>query len=225
MKVCLFDIDGTLINTGKAGKDAMVAAFLQAAELTQIEHDLHLSGKTDRGIFGELFEQHGKSVSEENWQHFIDLYLAGLEKNLPLRQGTVLPGVTPLLAQLSERDDVLLGLLTGNVARGAELKLTHYGINHYFSFGGFGDVHAHRNNVAQAALEAALTHHGQAISPRDVYVIGDTPNDIICAQAIGAQSIAVATGVFSVEQLRQHSPDLLVSDLADLKSISSFILN
>ena len=90
MKVCLFDIDGTLINSGKAGKDAMVTAFLEAAQLTQIDHALHLSGKTDRGIFHELFEAHGKSLTDDNWRNFIELYLKRLEKNLPERQGLVL---------------------------------------------------------------------------------------------------------------------------------------
>ncbi|PQO27685.1 HAD family hydrolase [Blastopirellula marina] len=223
MKVCLFDIDGTLINTGKAGKDAMVAAFLEAAEVTQLDHALHLSGKTDRGIFGELFDLHGKALTEENWQHFIELYLARLEKNLPQRQGLVLEGVVALLAKLSQRDDVLLGLLTGNVERGANLKLIHYGIDHFFSFGGFGDLHPNRNDVARAALEAAEAYYGHPISPRDVYVIGDTPNDILCAQAIGAQSVAVATGVFSISELSEYSPNLLIENLADLDGISSFI--
>lgn len=223
MKVCLFDIDGTLINSGKAGKDAMVTAFLEAAQLTQIDHALHLSGKTDRGIFHELFEAHDKSLTDDNWRNFIELYLKRLEKNLPERQGLVLEGVVALLAKLSKRDDVLLGLLTGNVERGAQLKLMHYGIDHYFAFGGFGDDHPHRNDVARAALEAAEAFHGARLSLEDVYVIGDTPNDVVCAKSIGAQSIAVATGVFSLDELKATHPDLLLYDLKDTEQIIDYI--
>lgn len=225
MKVCLFDIDGTLVNTGRAGKDAMVDAFLEVAQQSEFHHALHLSGKTDRGIFGELFELPGHSLTEADWERFIDLYLTRLERNLPEREGLVLEGVVALLAKLSQRDDVLLGLLTGNVERGAHMKLTHYGIDHYFAFGGFGDLHPNRNDVARAALSAAELHHGGTLSPRDVYVIGDTPNDIACAKAIGAQSVAVATGVFSLAELKANSPDLLLTGLNDHEVITSFIFS
>lgn len=223
MKVCLFDIDGTLINSGRAGKDAMVDAFLEVAQQSEFQHALHLSGKTDRGIFGELFELPGHSLTEADWHRFIQLYLTRLEKNLPQRQGLVLEGVLALLAKLSQRDDVLLGLLTGNVERGAQLKLTHYGIDHYFAFGGFGDLHPSRNDVARAALKSAEQYYGGPIAPHDVYVIGDTPNDIACAKSIGAQSVAVATGLFSLSELKAHSPDLLLKDLAHYEAITSYI--
>lgn len=223
MKVCLFDIDGTLVSTGMAGKDAMIEAFLKVAELTELEHIFQVSGKTDRGIFAELYELHGKSLNEEAWHKFLDLYLRGLATNLPQRQGLVLEGVTALLAKLSQRDDVLLGLLTGNVEKGAALKLGHYGIHDYFAFGGFGDHHPNRDDVARAALEAAEAFHGQAIPPEDIYVIGDTPNDVKCARAIGAKAVAVATGVFTIEQLEATQPDLLLSNLSDTDAITRFV--
>lgn len=223
MKVCLFDIDGTLVTTGKAGKDAMIDAFLNVAQLARWEHVLEVSGKTDRGIFAELYQLHGKTVNEEDWRQFIDQYLAGLATNLPNRQGRVLEGVAALLAKLAQRDDVLLGLLTGNVERGAALKLGHYGIDHYFAFGGFGDQHPNRDDVARAALKAAEAFHGSPIPPEDVYVIGDTPNDVKCARAIGAQAVAVATGVFSLEELSEAQPDLILPNLEDISTIEAWI--
>lgn len=223
MKVLLFDIDGTLVNTHRAGKDAMIDAFLEVAELAELAHVLQVSGKTDRGIFAELYELHGKSLDEADWQRFLDLYLTGLAANLPQRQGLILEGVSVLLAKLSQRDDVLLGLLTGNVEAGAKLKLSHYGIHEYFAFGGFGDHHPDRNDVARAALEAAESHVGQKISPENVYVIGDTPNDVRCARAIGAKAVAVATGVYSEQQLQAVEPDLLLTNLSDFEAIHEFI--
>ncbi|MEW4453996.1 HAD family hydrolase [Bremerella sp. JC817] len=223
MKVCLFDIDGTLVTTGMAGKDALIDAFLHVAELTQMENVLTVSGKTDRGIFAELFQLHAKTMTEEAWRTFIERYLNGLEANLPKREGMVLEGVTALLARLSQRDDVLLGLLTGNVERGAALKLTHYGIHEYFAFGGFGDHHPDRDDVARAALAAAEQYHGSPFAPSDVFVIGDTPNDVKCARAIGAQAVAVATGVFSIAQLEAANPDLLLANLGDLDAVEAFM--
>ena len=223
MKVCLFDIDGTLVTTGKAGKDAMIDAFLSVAKLARWEHVLEVSGKTDRGIFAELYQLHGKTVSEEDWQTFINQYLAGLAANLPNRQGRVLEGVAALLARLAQRDDVLLGLLTGNVAKGAALKLGHYGIDHYFAFGGFGDHHPNRDDVARAALAAAQSYHGAPIPSGDIYVIGDTPNDVKCARAIGAQAVAVAAGVFSVEELSAACPDLILPNLEDISTLEAWI--
>jgi len=225
MKVCLFDIDGTLVNTHRAGKDAMIQAFLEVAELTELEHVLQVSGKTDRGIFAELFELHGKVTGDEAWSKFLELYLTGLSRNLPERQGIILEGVTALLAKLSQRDDVLLGLLTGNVRRGADIKLEHYGIRQYFHFGGFGDDHPDRNDVARMALEEAKQKYDGDLSPDDVYVIGDTPNDIRCARAIGAKAVAVATGVYPEEQLREAKPDLLLPDLTNMHGVMHFIFD
>lgn len=223
MKVCLFDIDGTLINTGKAGKDAMIDAFLQVAELTQLEHVIQVSGKTDRGIFGELYELHQLEAGHDAWRCFVDLYLAGLARNLPEREGLILEGVSALLARLSQRDDVLLGLLTGNVKLGADLKLNHFQIRDYFAFGGFGDHHPDRGDVARAALRAAEQHVGHSISPDQVFVIGDTPNDVRCARAIGVKAVAVATGIYSREQLQASNPDLLLENLADIDAVMRFI--
>jgi phosphoglycolate phosphatase-like HAD superfamily hydrolase len=172
---------------------------------------VELSGRTDRGIAAELFERHAIENCEHNWQRFRDAYLRQLAVELPQRQGSVLPGVASLLATLAVTPDVALGLLTGNVRQGAALKLEHYRLHGFFSFGGFGDEHAHRDLVAAAALQSARRHLN---SPhRDVWVIGDTPLDVRCARAIGARSLAVATGSHPADELRACEPDLLVPTL------------
>jgi phosphoglycolate phosphatase-like HAD superfamily hydrolase len=215
MKILLFDIDGTLVNTDRSGKDAMIEAFLQVAKLDQLAAQIHVSGRTDRGIVHELFELHDREFTEPHWNHFCELYLAGLARNLPIRKGRILAGIEPLLAEVANRDDITLGLLTGNVQRGARIKLNHYQIDHYFPFGGFGDHHCERDDVARVARQAAVDHLQQEIPPSDIIGIGDTPNDILCARAIGAQAVAVATGVYNLDQLADHHADLLVEDLSD----------
>jgi len=225
MKTCLFDIDGTLIVTDRAGKDAMADAFLSVAGFSEMEVSFTVSGKTDRGIFEELYQLHNKQWNQGDWDRFVDLYIAGLERNLPLRDGRVLPGVLTILATLTDNPDVQMGLLTGNVREGAMIKLTHYELLQHFHFGGYGDDHAQRNDVAKMAFDAANHYASEPIDPADVVVIGDTPNDVVCAHSIGAKAIAVATGIYSVEQLAAASPELVVSDLSDTDPILQFILN
>ncbi|PHR93949.1 MAG: hypothetical protein COA78_32345 [Blastopirellula sp.] len=215
MKIILFDIDGTLVNTDASGKDAMVASFLAVAGLEAITQPIEVSGKTDRGIAHELFSVHGQTMTDAKWDAFLAGYLAGLKANLPQRNGRVLAGISELLSILDEREDVTLGLLTGNVVQGANLKLTHFEIMHYFPFGGFGDEHPNRDDVARMAHQKAEQHLGTFIAGNQVYVIGDTANDVTCARAIGASAIAVATGKYSSETLAESNPDLLVEDLSD----------
>lgn len=224
MKICLFDIDGTLVLTDGAGKDAMIDSFQSTAGIDVQTTAVRVSGKTDRGIAKELFDAHNLELTEEAWQKFLASYMAGLARNLPLRKGRVLPGIEPLLSALAEREDVALGLLTGNVAQGAYLKLTHYDLMHHFAFGGYGDLHPDRNDVAQAAKEACEAHLGRAVAGDQIWVIGDTANDIRCARHIGANAVAVATGVFMREELAMSDPDLLFDDLEDFGPLLEAIL-
>jgi phosphoglycolate phosphatase-like HAD superfamily hydrolase len=116
---------------------------------------------------------------------------------------------------LKGRDDVVLGLLTGNVRAGARVKLSHFRLYDYFPFGGFGDDHFDRDDVAREALAEVQRRFDGAIRPERIWVIGDTPLDVRCARAIGARAVAVATGWHTAEELDQHRPDLLLADLAD----------
>jgi phosphoglycolate phosphatase-like HAD superfamily hydrolase len=214
MHVCLFDIDGTLINTGGAGSAAIAQAFGQMADVDGLD-GVHTVGRTDRGIAADLFSVHGVEPSADNWQRFRAAYLEHLRANLEQREGRVLAGVVELLEHLACRDDVAVGLLTGNVAEGARIKLEYYNLMQHFAFGGFGDEHPDRDDVAREALRVAQTHLNRPISGENVCVIGDTPHDIRCARAIGAKALAVSSGFCSAQELNTAEPDLLVESLAD----------
>ena len=143
---------------------------------------------------------------------FYQVYLGRLQPNLEAFSGKVLPGVDALLHRLSQ-SDAALGLLTGNIAEGAWEKLSYYGLRDYFPYGAFGDDHHDRNRLGPVALERARQHHGRFFHADHTVVIGDTPKDIACGKAMGAITLAVATGGFSVDELAAYHPDYVVADL------------
>jgi len=214
MHICLFDIDGTLLSSGGAGKAAMETALRTGFGVPGGSDGIPFSGRTDRAIMRDLFQRHGVAESAENCQHFLAAYLAALPQFLIGHPGKVYVGVAELLTELYRRDDVWLGLLTGNIREGARLKLGHYELWHFFRSGGYGDDHFHRDDVARAAL--AEVHQQLArVDPERVWVIGDTPLDVRCARAIGARAAAVATGWHSADELAAAEPDVLLTDLSD----------
>jgi len=215
MRILLFDIDGTLVNTAGAGQLAMAAALAAAFGAAPHAAGVVFSGRTDRAIARDLFRLHGVDDTRANWECFQEAYLEQLSAYLPRRKGRVLPGVRELLDVLSLDRDASLGLLTGNVPGGAEQKLRHYGLNHHFARGGFGDVHMERDQVAHEALQATRRHVGAEVAVEQIWVIGDTPRDVQCARAIGARVLAVATGIHEVDELRATQPDELLNDLSD----------
>lgn len=214
MHIFLFDIDGTLLSSGGAGKAAVEAALADTFRVT-LSAEVTYSGRTDRAICRDLLRLHGIDETPENWQRLRNAYLERLPAALTNHRGGVLPGITELLQDLRARTNTALGLLTGNVHAGARLKLGHYGLFEHFAFGGFGDHHYERDEVAHAALGAARAHLQQEVTLDRVWVIGDTPLDVRCARAIGAKVLAVATGWHSLEELAREEPDLLVPNLAD----------
>jgi phosphoglycolate phosphatase-like HAD superfamily hydrolase len=215
MHVCLFDIDGTLISSGGAGKAALEKALFEAFGQLPTDAELELSGRTDRAICRDLFQQHAIKDSAENWHRLIEAYLRCLPECIDRKGGRVLPGVLELLQTLKEHPAVHLGLLTGNVRAGAKVKLGHFGLYEHFAYGGFGDNHFDRDDVAREALAAVRLHHGSAARVDRIWVIGDTPLDVRCARAIGARAVAVATGWHSLEELAACEPDLLFADLSN----------
>jgi phosphoglycolate phosphatase-like HAD superfamily hydrolase len=223
LHVCLFDIDGTLIASGGAGKAALEAALAAEYGIPCISDRLTLSGRTDTAILADIFALHELEHSGEAARRLLDTYLSHLPTHLAKCQGLVLPGILELLLQLHERDDVLLGLLTGNIRAGAQIKLSHHGLWDFFAFGGFGDLHLDRDDVAREALEEATRRLTGGVIPGRVWVVGDTPLDIRCARAIGAKAIAVATGWHGVAELNEHKPDLLLEDLGDASPLLRLI--
>lgn len=217
--VCLFDIDGTLLRSGGAGQRAMERALEAAFGLTDLSHDIPAAGRTDRAITADLFAFHQLPESPETRERFLEAYLQQLPLALAESPGRVLPGVVGLLDRLVARGDVALGLLTGNFRRGADLKLQHYRLDHHFRFGGFGDDHFDRDDVARVALREACRHLDREVSPEHICVIGDTPSDVKCARAIGARAVAVATGMYSADELRGTEPDQLFIDFSDPREL------
>jgi phosphoglycolate phosphatase len=215
MHVCLFDIDGTLLRSGGAGKVAMEEALASAFGAPADSDGVPFSGRTDRAIARDLFARHGIPATAENWQRFLEGYLRHLPACLDKHQGRVLPGIAALLEVLAGRDDLAVGLLTGNVRDGARIKLSHYCLYHHFCFGGFGDHYFERDEVAHEALAAVRSHCQDPVDPSQVWVIGDTPLDVRCARAIGARAVAVATGWHTPDELAAAQPDLLLTDLSD----------
>ena len=223
MNVLLFDIDGTLIHTHGAGKDAMLAAVRNEFAPDRMQEDVDLLGRSDRGIMRDVFAAHGIENTESNWQRFVAAYVPGLKANLPQRNGVILPGVVSLLEQLRQQENVALGLLTGNIEQGARAKLEHFELLNYFQFGAFGDRHFDRRGIAREAMDNARLCLDMSIDPERVWVLGDTLNDIDCARAIGANAVAVATGMHTASQLAQAEPDVVLDDLSDPGRITDLL--
>jgi phosphoglycolate phosphatase len=215
MPTLLFDIDGTLIRTGGAGKAAMEAALRSAFDVAEIRDVVPFGGRTDPDIGRDLLRVHDLDPSPENYVRLREAYLRHLEPCLHANGGHVLPGVTELLSRLRTAGR-RMGLLTGNVRAGARVKLAHFGLWDHFAFGGFGDDLHDRDEVARAALAAARAIHGEPAT-RDVWVIGDTPLDVKCARAIGARVVAVTTGWNSKADLA--GADIVLDDLADDRNL------
>jgi len=213
--VILFDIDGTLLASGGAGKVALEEALLAEFGLNGIQHHVPYAGRTDVAIGRDLLKAHGIDPTEARLKQLQESYLQRLPEALNRLKGKILPGVVSLLDALrAVEQPVLIGLLTGNIRRGASVKLGHFGIDHYFRFGGFGDGLLERDEVARAAWsEARLHHHPNELAIERTWVIGDTPLDISCARHIGAKVLAVSTGHHSKEELAVGKPDLLLSSL------------
>jgi phosphoglycolate phosphatase-like HAD superfamily hydrolase len=215
----LFDIDGTLLTSGGAGEKALQMAVTDRFGVADNLKDIEIAGRTDSGIARQIFRKYGVEETDENIRAFLDTYLGHLAELLPRTQGRLLPGVVPLLEALKQRPDVALGLLTGNLARGAELKLTQYGVWHFFEFGAYADDHHDRNELGRFACTRLKEKHGVTIACERIFVLGDTPHDIACARAIGAKAIAVATGGATREQLAGATPDFLFDDFSDLPAV------
>jgi len=214
MWTLLFDIDGTLIRTQGVGMGALGQAIVEHYGCEDIP-EVRLHGCTDRGIITELFTKLGIDL-EADHTGFLQTYFERLKQTLKSKGGEILPGVVELLDQLNSHPNVALGLLTGNAERAAEIKLDHFGLREYFLFGGYGDEHSDRNDVAAQAAKAAAAFLGDRFDASKVWVIGDTSNDIRCGRSIGAKVLAVETGGDSGEVLASKHPDLQFSDLSSV---------
>lgn len=214
-KILIFwDIDGTLLNTARAGVYALEDAYFA---LTGEKIDLQAiptAGLTDAEIVRAIFTLEGRTVDSALIEKFLRLYESRLPECLPRRQGEVLPGVEDILKEIDGRSDVVSMLLTGNTSAGAQAKLRHYGLDRYFRWGSFCDGATDRVSIARKALEMSREIVGE-IPLDNICVVGDTPHDIRCAKAIGAKAVAVATGSHGLEDLERHEPWWALERLPD----------
>ncbi len=214
IRLVLFDIDGTLIRTGGAGQRAFDRACESAFNIPNGATALNFAGRTDSSIVRDIFGQHDITPSAENFQHFYDSYVFWLDHLIGQHAGCVLPGAVELIQSLgAHTQPPVVGLLTGNIRLGAQIKLTHYPLWDSFRTGAFGDDHEDRNQLAVVALERSSQLLGCRLRGEEVLVVGDTPNDVACGRAIDAKVLAVATGGSSYAELESHRPDWLVASL------------
>jgi phosphoglycolate phosphatase len=204
MIILFWDIDGTLLTTGKAGVPAWEAAVREVTGKDFQLSSIRVPGLTDFQIAARTFELLGVDPEDGALARMVGRYEDLLPSHLPLKQGRVLPNVREILEALRDRSDVRSYLLTGNTRRGARAKLTHYDLFMYFPDGAFAEDQGARSSIATRALDLARRHG--PVNEEQLFVIGDTPHDIDCAAAIDARTIAVATGGYSVEELSVHRP-------------------
>jgi phosphoglycolate phosphatase-like HAD superfamily hydrolase len=211
--VLFWDIDGTLLTTGRAGIFALEQA---ARDVCGVEADLQsmpTSGLTDSQIAARVIERCGQAASPERLGAFLRAYERHLPERLGWRQGRVLPGVEEILEDVAGRPGVVSLLLTGNTRAGAAAKLAHYGLDGHLFDGGFCDDTDDRDAIARRAWKLAAEREGGEMVPERTYVVGDTPHDVACARAIGARAVAVASGGYGADDLREAGPWLLLDDL------------
>jgi phosphoglycolate phosphatase len=217
----LFDIDGTLVDTGGKGMTALRRTAIEV--FGGDGPPLDLAGSTDLGILENLYVHFGVDPSDERTHEFFEAYHRHLEASLEAdpTQGRVLDGVIDLLGQLAAMEHAHIALLTGNTAIGAQIKLRHYGLDHHFRFGSYGSDRADRNLLGRIALERALAFTGRTYRPEQTLIIGDTPKDIACAHAFGARCLAVATGRFTATELAEAGADWVIGSFRELPLLSS----
>ncbi|CAN5376693.1 HAD hydrolase-like protein [soil metagenome] len=227
MKLVLFDIDGTLLSSGGVGRRAMRRALIDVFG-SWGDPAYRYDGKTDRQIVRDLMRAvgHGDPYIDERMDDLFENYLRELAVEIERGETPplVLPGIPQLLDDLERRDDVLLGLLTGNIAPGAAVKLRAAGLAvERFRVNAYGSDHESRPELPSFAQRRAREVLGRDVDPAAMVVIGDTPADVHCGQAAGARTVAVATGHYSSEELRMHGPTAVFETLSDTAAVMAVI--
>jgi phosphoglycolate phosphatase-like HAD superfamily hydrolase len=223
----LFDIDGTLLLTGRAGLRAMASTLEALFGVANAFDGVSMGGRTDSSLVSEALVRSGIDDTPENHERFREAYLPRLAAEI-LAPGAgmkgVMPGVGRLLDLAGAHSGLHLALLTGNYRAAATIKLRHFGLSGYFSWGAFSDDAADRNALVPIARARALEQRVPAEACARVVVVGDTPHDVACAAVAGARSIAVATGGHSREELARAGADVVLDDLSDTERVLGLLL-
>ncbi|MEO5988979.1 MAG: HAD hydrolase-like protein [Candidatus Eisenbacteria bacterium] len=211
--VWLFDIDGTLLLTQGAGRDALVLALRDSFGVEDDLEGIRFSGRTDPLIVGDILARHGLAFEGDGQALFWDRVVAHMHLLMHPPRGGLLPGVPEMLTGVEAEPGWVPALLTGNVTRMAAIKLGAFGVRERFVFGTYGEEGVDRDALARLAVQRAAARHG--VGPEHCVVVGDTEHDVQCARAAGAHAVAVATGSRTLAQLEACSPDLALADLTE----------
>jgi len=225
MRLVLFDIDGTLVDSGRQAKPLFAEAMLEVFGTTGAIDAYDFSGKTDGRIVIDLLVGAGIAESDAHARlpEVRERYLERMAARFDPARVRILPGVAALLAGLARRDDVVTGLLTGNWRGGAAIKLGSVGLFDHFPFGGFGDDALDRRGLPPVALERARAYTGRPFTPGEAVIVGDSRLDVDCARAHGIPSLAVATGWTAREALAEEGATWVVDDLAGALEHPAFV--
>ena len=221
MIVLFWDIDGTLLTTGRAGVPAWEAAVREVTGREFHLSSIRVPGLTDFQIAVRTFELMGFDADDRTIRRMVTRYEELLPSTLPSKKGYVMPNVREILEHLQDRSGIRSYLLTGNTRGGARAKLTHYHLMDFFPDGAFAEDARDRSTIAARALE--LARRAGPIAENAVFVIGDTPHDIECANAIGARTIAVGTGGYTVDELKEHRPWRVFEELPPVDEFVNLI--
>jgi phosphoglycolate phosphatase-like HAD superfamily hydrolase len=229
VKALLFDLDGTLTRSAGAGSRALGRALHARPQAVDELRKMRLDGMTDRSIARALLaaegdhslpvEQRARAVAEADIDAVLERYLEALGAECAAKAYSALPGASALIERLASRSDVLLGLCTGNVASGAELKLVSAGLWGRFRFGGYGSDAEPRAEIVRTAWRRA-----QELGASEALVIGDTPRDILAAHDAGLPACGVATGRYTLHDLAAHGADIVLRDFTDLEESLKLLL-
>lgn len=221
----LFDIDGTLVLTGRAGLRALTRVFAESIGRADAFEGISAAGRTDGFLLQEASRRAGVDLTAELRAHLQSRYCEVLAEEIEAPgegRKEVLPGVRPLIDTLRRRDDVVLALLTGNFQASARIKLEHFDLWSPFTFGAFADDATDRNLLVPVALDRARAA-GHDPRQERVIVIGDTPLDVECARAGGVRALGVATGSHSLEELESAGADDVLADLSDTSRVLTLL--
>ncbi len=221
----LWDIDGTLVSMDRAGERALLAAIRELYQRDLgAKLPMDLRGRTDTSIARDLLAHLGVTGGPEEEKRLLAAYLSHMPATMPAGKARVLAGIREALEAVHAHPEIHQALLTGNLEAGAKLKLSFLDLWKYFEFGAFADDSHIRDELGPFALRRAKEKLGITFPPERVYIIGDTPHDIACGKAIGAKTIAVATGAFTVEQLAALNPTHTFADFSDTQALMDVVL-
>ena len=222
----LFDIDGTLLLSGRAGLRAMTRAFEQTFGITDAFKGENFGGRTDSFLVSKALQNAGLPDTAEQHQRFRGHYIPMLAEEIQ-QPGTghkgLMPGARELLEALHDFDELHLALLTGNYREAAEIKLSHFGLAEYFRWGTFGEESANRDDLGRIAMTRARQRCVPSAALERAVVLGDTPHDIACARAAGLRMLAVATGFYSVDELKAAGADVALPDLTETARVMEML--